>query len=96
MVEWSTAGDDRVCEACLPMEGVVLKLSEAHNMIPRHPNCRCSFIPANVGESRGEQVRGKAKIERQIDLSARLAGDTFDVGIEIDAYRPRSLITPTR
>lgn len=59
-------------------------------------NCRCSFIPANVGESRGEQTRGKAKIERQIDVSARLAGDTFDVGIEIDAYRPRSLITPSR
>lgn len=84
------------CEACSPMEGVVLKLEEAHGMIPRHPNCRCSFIPANVGESRKEQVRGKTKIERQIDLSARLAGDAFDQGIEIDRNRPRALVSPTR
>ena len=78
------------------MEGVVLKLSEATGMIPRHPNCRCSFIPANVGESREGQTRGKAKIERAIDVSARLAGDAFDQGIEIDRNRPRALVSSTR
>lgn len=50
-VEWSTSGAF-VCPMCAPMEGVVLKLKEARGMIPRHPNCKCSFIPANVGESR--------------------------------------------
>ena len=52
MVEWSTAGDTRVCPLCQPMEGTVLKLKEARGLIPLHPNCRCSFIPANVGEDR--------------------------------------------
>ncbi len=39
MVEWSTAGDDRVCPLCMPLEGVVLKIKEARGIIPRHPNC---------------------------------------------------------
>lgn len=63
MVEWSTTGDDRVCSQCADMEGVVLKVDEAHNLIPRHPNCRCVFIPANVGEDRSGQKRSKADIE---------------------------------
>lgn len=39
MVEWSTAGDDRVCPLCQPLEGVVFKLKEARGLIPRHPQC---------------------------------------------------------
>jgi len=37
--EWSTAGDDRVCELCLPMEGQVFTIEQARGMIPLHPNC---------------------------------------------------------
>ena len=37
-VEWSSTGDERVCELCQPLEGVVLKLEEARGMLPRHPN----------------------------------------------------------
>lgn len=47
MVEWSTAGFD-VCPLCQPLEGIVLKLSEARGMIPRHPNAvfaGSSFVP---------------------------------------------------
>jgi SPP1 gp7 family putative phage head morphogenesis protein len=39
MAEWSTAGDNRVCPLCAPMEGVILTVKEARGMIPRHPNC---------------------------------------------------------
>ena len=39
MVEWSTAGDDRVCSLCADLEGVVLDIKEARGIIPRHPNC---------------------------------------------------------
>lgn len=39
MAEWSTAGDDRVCPLCAPMEGRLYPLKEARGMIPRHPNC---------------------------------------------------------
>jgi SPP1 gp7 family putative phage head morphogenesis protein len=50
MVEWSAAGDDRVCPLCRPLDGVVMKISEARGLIPRHPNCRCAHVPAQVGE----------------------------------------------
>jgi SPP1 gp7 family putative phage head morphogenesis protein len=54
MAEWNTAHDDKVCPLCEPMEGVVLKISEARGMIPRHPNCRCAWLPADVGEIENE------------------------------------------
>ena len=71
MVEWSTAGDDRVCPRCIDMDGAVLKIKEAHGLIPRHVQCRCAFIPANLGESQKGQIRGKPKIDRAIDDSLK-------------------------
>ncbi len=69
MVEWGTADDDRVCKVCQPLEGVVLTMDEAKGLIPRHPGCRCTWLPANVGEDQEEQVRGAARIKRAITKS---------------------------
>ena len=71
MVEWSTAGDDRVCPRCQPMDGVVLKIKEARGLIPLHAQCRCAHIPANVGESPKGQIRGKTAIEESITKSVK-------------------------
>ncbi len=46
--EWATAGDDRVCDECEPMEGKVFSLDESRGMIPAHPNCRCAWLPVVV------------------------------------------------
>jgi SPP1 gp7 family putative phage head morphogenesis protein len=46
--EWSTAGDDRVCEICEGLEGQIFTLKEIRPMIPRHPQCRCVALPAKV------------------------------------------------
>lgn len=46
--EFVTAGDDRVCEECLALEGNVYTLKEAENLIPVHPQCRCITIPVDV------------------------------------------------
>ena len=43
--EFSTAGDDLVCELCESLEGQIFELSEIEGLIPRHPNCRCVAIP---------------------------------------------------
>jgi len=43
--EWSTAGDDRVCESCGALEGEIMTISEARGRIPLHPNCRCAWLP---------------------------------------------------
>jgi hypothetical protein len=85
-VEWSTAGEpcedlppkERrgsgcVCPLCAAMEGVVLKLDEARGLIPRHPRCKCAWIPANVGEDDEGQVDTKSGIDRAFDKS--IAGD---------------------
>lgn len=55
-VEWSTAGDDHVCELCSEMEGKVFTLDEAEGKIPLHPNCRCAWIPY-VGKKTAKRVK---------------------------------------
>ena len=45
--EFTTAGDDRVCQTCQDLEtGEAIPLNEARGIIPVHPNCRCAWLPA--------------------------------------------------
>lgn len=72
MAEWVTAGDDRVCPECAALEGVVMKIKEARSLIPRHPNCRCAWLPANVGEKKEAQQKiRKERIEASIRKSLK-------------------------
>jgi SPP1 gp7 family putative phage head morphogenesis protein len=70
-VEWSTAGDDRVCKMCAPLNGIVLTTKEARDLLPRHDECRCCWTPANVGEDTKAQKRSKKAIDEAIDQSIR-------------------------
>ena len=79
-VEYSTSGLGRTkrgypspCPRCAALKGIVLKPEEAHGMIPVHPNCMCSWIPANVGEPTDGQLKTKKRIESALLKSARLA-----------------------
>lgn len=45
MVEFSTAGDDRVCPDCDALEGEEFTIDEARGIIPVHPSCRCAWLP---------------------------------------------------
>lgn len=94
MVEWDTAGDGRVCPLCQELDGIVLKIEEAHGLIPRHPNCRCTPIPANLGEDTEEQIRGKASIQAAIRRSVKKEKKSTWAGQskQIDKNRPESLI----
>lgn len=69
MAEWSTAGDDRVCPICQPLEGVIMTVDEARGLIPRHPNCRCTWIPANVGEKQKGQTTTRTGIASRVASS---------------------------
>jgi proteasome lid subunit RPN8/RPN11 len=106
MVEWSTSGmgetglgNPSPCEECAEMEGVVLTIEEMRGMIPRHPNCMCSIIPANVGEDQEGQIRGQSSIERAILRSVEREGQTPEssswLGSDTDIarVRPESLVT---
>lgn len=54
--EWSTAGDDRVCPKCAPLDGKVFTLKQARGMIPLHPNCRCAWLPVVQQPTRTSQI----------------------------------------
>ncbi len=45
---WFTKEDEKVCEVCRPMDGMLLQKSElvAH---PAHWGCRCSLLPDSSG-----------------------------------------------
>lgn len=58
--EWQTAGDGKVCALCRPLDGAVMSIAKARGLLPRHPNCRCAWLPANVGETEPEQKRGRS------------------------------------
>jgi len=50
MAEWVTAGY-RVCPQCEDLEmGGPYTIEEVRNMIPAHPNCRCTTIPVKKKE----------------------------------------------
>lgn len=74
------------------MEGVVLKIDEARGMLPRHPNCRCALVPANVGEETDDQKRSKTSIQSAVRVSARLGRDGFDTAIPVSKERPVSVL----
>jgi SPP1 gp7 family putative phage head morphogenesis protein len=64
--EFSTAGDDQVCPECEALEGQLFTLSEARDMIPVHPNCRCAWLPRVVGGS-GITLNWKRHAPRPFD-----------------------------
>jgi SPP1 gp7 family putative phage head morphogenesis protein len=45
-VEWSVTEDGRQCPECEDMDGKTFTVDDARGLIPLHPNCRCSWIPA--------------------------------------------------
>lgn len=61
-IEFSTAGDDRVCPICQSMEGQIFKdTGSARNIIPLHPNCRCAWIPYFPKTAKKKATTKKAK-----------------------------------
>jgi SPP1 gp7 family putative phage head morphogenesis protein len=53
-VEFSTAGDDRVCPICAALQGKVYSIKKAHGVIPVHPNCRCAWVPVVEAPTKSE------------------------------------------
>jgi SPP1 gp7 family putative phage head morphogenesis protein len=82
--EWATAEDDAVCEDCSALEGVVLTVEEARGLIPQHPNCRCAWIPANVGEKSKSQQRSRDSIEHAFSFAG--------IDKKVASSRPRGIL----
>lgn len=101
-VEWATALG--ACELCSAMEGVVLSVDESYGMIPRHPQCRCAFKPANVGEDQTDQIRSKKAVQAAIRKSVKAGHPNLSfkkalkkttwqgADTKISSKRPKSLV----
>lgn len=97
MVEWTTSGlgitkkgNPSPCPKCAPLANLVLTLEEARGLLPRHPNCMCSIVPANVGEKTDKQIRDASRIRAAIKRSAQ--GDSRWIGRrkKISSKRPKT------
>lgn len=107
MAEWSTTKDLKVCKLCAPLQGIVLKIKEARGILPRHPNCRCAFVPANVGEDQSKQKRGPVQITKARNDSiqaenpkstleeAKAATSWAGADTKIAPKRPESVLSPS-
>lgn len=87
LAEWSTAGDDRVCDQCAALEGSLMTIQEARGLIPRHPNCRCAWIPSTEAAKRNRLKNTVAKIAKS--LAAQ--GGTLKKGREKSAWAGKQL-----
>lgn len=58
-VQWNAVLEKNTCDHCAERDGRVYKLSQAHDLIPLHPNCRCTFTPYDrlAEEAREDQER---------------------------------------
>jgi SPP1 gp7 family putative phage head morphogenesis protein len=65
VAEWLTSGLDNVCEECEELEGKQFTLDAIENMIPLHPNCKCTCVP--VVEEPSEDLRDEAPARTEWD-----------------------------
>lgn len=102
--EWSTAGDDRVCEECAAMEGEVFDVEEARGLIPLHPNCRCAWIPftgskAELAQRAADQARVQGGLSeedaRLLPTKEELDADLVRALAERDAIKRQLAEAPS-
>ena len=86
-VEFSTAGDDRVCPECLLLEGQVYDIVEARGVIPVHPNCRCMWLPVPEGKKQTVSPINRSPDEAVKALPHALPNPAVDYSRFIDRMR---------
>lgn len=56
LVKIVTAGDGLVCEECADWEGEIVSIEEAEEILPIHPNCRCTIVLPDTDEDVGNLI----------------------------------------
>lgn len=47
MVQYIATEDEKVCDDCLDLDGQVFPITDADNIPPIHPSCRCTVVAAD-------------------------------------------------
>lgn len=88
-VEWSATKhsdgsfEKRVCPKCRAMDGLVMPIERAHGLLPRHPNCRCAFVPVLDDKPQRKKIRAAVRASVQAGKSKSKQQD----GTEQNPYR---------
>lgn len=78
LVEFTHAGDIRVCVTCLDFASAdrfgmgpgLFPIEQSHGLIPVHPQCRCTWLPAGFAERRADasaRMRRAARDRQRIE-----------------------------
>lgn len=93
LAEWSTAGDDKVCEVCQSsaedVDGnpIIYDLNDARGRIPAHPNCRCSWLPYFPPEEEKKKV--EPDVEAAVAEPVAVEPDELETESEYEIDEPR-------
>jgi SPP1 gp7 family putative phage head morphogenesis protein len=90
MAEWSTAGDDRVCDLCFPLEGAILTVDEARGLIPRHPQCRCTWVPSTAPTK--SKLDTRAKVRQSVVAGAPKSATTLPAAVRDSTWAGKRLL----
>ena len=53
VLEYTTAGDNQVCEECASLDGATYTVADARGLLPLHPACRCTWSPVSRASAGG-------------------------------------------
>lgn len=83
------------CRICAPLDGHVFSYREADGMIPRHPNCLCSWV--GVDEQRELIKLPKQEVELNNQMMIKIikdlvneVNDSYPLNIKFDAYQTQN------
>jgi len=77
-VEVLTAGDNRVCDICEPLDRQIFSLAEAEAVIPIHAQCRCTWTIHDYKE--GEEDKEKIQERYEVDDISKVV-NTSPIGV---------------
>jgi SPP1 gp7 family putative phage head morphogenesis protein len=63
--------EEKVCPLCQELAGMVLPIAEAHGLLPRHPNCRCAWVPSILGSEPKEKRKARIRSSIRAGLSKK-------------------------
>ncbi len=85
--EFLTAGDARVCPECASLNGKIMTLDQAENLIPVHPQCRCVALPYIPEDKVGGQPAPEAQAPSEftpvktLEEAKKNISDLFNINI---------------
>lgn len=63
--------EEKVCPLCQELAGMVIPIAKAHGLLPRHPNCRCAWVPSVLGADPTNQRKARIRASIRAGLSKK-------------------------